>query len=44
MSRAAYATDLTDTKWQLVKPYVRSSGLGRPPLHTKRELLNASFY
>ena len=44
MLRAAYATDLTDTEWQLVAPYVRSSGLGRPPLHSKRELLNAIFY
>jgi transposase len=23
---------------------VRSSGFGRPPLHSKRELLNAIFY
>ena len=44
MFRTAYATDLTDTEWQLVEPYVRSSGLGRPPLHSKRELLNAIFY
>ena len=44
MSRAAYATDLTDTEWQLVEPYVRTSGLGRPPLHSKQELLNALFY
>ena len=44
MSRSAYATDLTDVEWELVEPYVRSSGLGRPPLHRKRELLNAIFY
>ena len=44
MLRAVYATDLTDTAWQLVEPYVRSSGLGRPPRHSKRELLNAIFY
>ena len=44
MSRRAYATDLTDVEWKLVEPYVRSSGLGRPPLHGKRELLNAIFY
>lgn len=44
MSHAAYATDLIDTEWQLVEPYVRSSGLGRPPLHSKCELLNAIFY
>lgn len=44
MSRASYATDLTGVEWELVEPYVRSSGLGRPPLHSKRELLNAIFY
>jgi transposase len=31
-------------EWTLIEPYVRSSGLGRPPLHSKRELLNAIFY
>jgi putative transposase len=44
MSRQAYPTDLTDAEWLLAEPYVRSSGLGRPPLHSKRELLNAIFY
>jgi putative transposase len=44
MSRAAYGTDLTDTEWQLVDPYVRTTGLGQPPLHNKREVLNAIFY
>ena len=44
MSRRAYATDLTDAEWVLIEPYVRTSGYGRPPLHSKRELLNAIFY
>ena len=44
MSRATYATDLLDAEWELVEPYVRTSGYGRPPLHSKRELLNAIFY
>lgn len=44
MSRQAYPTDLTDAEWLLAEPYVRRSGLGRPPLHSKRELLNAIFY
>lgn len=44
MSRAAYATDLTDTEWQLLEPYLGSSGLGRPPLPSKRALLNDVFY
>jgi transposase len=44
MSRARYTTDLTDDEWLLIEPYVRSSSYGRPPLHSKRELLNAIFY
>ena len=44
MNRRAYLTDLTDEQWVLVEPYVRTSGYGRPPLHSKRELLNAIFY
>ena len=44
MSRRAYATDLIDVEWELVEPYVRRSGLGRPPVHSKREWLNAIFY
>jgi transposase len=44
MNRRAYPTDLTDEQWVLVEPYVRTSGYGRPPLHSKRELLNAIFY
>ena len=43
MSRLAYPTDLTDAEWLLAEPYVRTSGYGRPPLHSKRELLNALF-
>ncbi len=43
MSRKTYATDLTDAEWTLVEPYVRTSGYGRPPMHSKRELLNALF-
>jgi transposase len=43
MFRAVYAIDLTDTEWQLARSYVRTSGLGRPPLHSERELLSAIF-
>ncbi|WP_083326474.1 transposase [Hymenobacter coccineus] len=43
MFRAACATDLTDAQWQLVEPCVRTSGPGRPPLLSKRALLNAVF-
>ena len=44
MNRPPYPTDLTDAEWLLVAPYVAPSGLGRPPKHSKRELLNAIFY
>jgi transposase len=44
MSCPAYTNDLTNDEWTLIEPYVRTSGLGRPPLHSKRELLNAIFY
>ena len=44
MLRKTYATDLSDAEWDIAEPYVRTSGYGRPPLHSKRELLNAIFY
>ncbi len=44
MGRLAYSTDLTDAQWDIVEPYVRTSGLGRKPKHTKREFINSIFY
>ena len=44
MNRRAYPTDLSDEQWLIVESYVRTSGYGRPPLHSKRELLNSIFY
>ena len=44
MNRLAYSTDLTDAQWDIVAPYVRTSGLGRKPKHTKREFINSIFY
>ena len=44
MSRPTYPTDLTDEQWLIAEFYVATSGYGRPPLHHKRELLNAIFY
>ena len=44
MERLAYPTDLTDEQWLIVEPYVRTSGLGRKPKHTKREFINSIFY
>ena len=44
MNRPAYPTNLTAAQWDIVEPFVRTSGLGRTPTHTKRELLNGIFY
>ena len=44
MERPAYPTDLTDAQWDIVEPYVRTSGLGRTPKHSKRAFINAIFY
>ena len=44
MNRPAYPTDLTDVQWLLIAPHVVTSGYGRPPKHSKREILNAIFY
>ena len=44
MNRRAYPTNLSDEQWVLLAPYMTTSGYGRPPLHSKRELLNAVFY
>ena len=43
-----YPTDLTDAQWKLVEPLLpsdppRAPG-GRPPLHDKREIVNAILY
>ncbi|RZK27368.1 MAG: transposase [Hymenobacter sp.] len=44
MNRPAYPTDLTDVQWLTIAPYLATSGYGRPPKHSKRELLHAIFY
>jgi putative transposase len=45
LSRRAYATDLTDAEWQLLAPLVPAAKPGgRPPLHDRRELVNAMAY
>ena len=43
MTRVMCPTDLTNVEWTLTAPYLATSGYGRPPLHAKRELLNAIF-
>ena len=44
-SRRAYATDLADAEWQLLAPLVPAAKPGgRPPIHDRRELVNAMAY
>ncbi len=44
--RQRYPDDLTDKEWALIEPLFttdRTKG-GRPPKHSRREILNAIFY
>lgn len=43
-SRPSYATDLTDTQWNLIEPLIPVSRTGRPRTVSLREVLNAIFY
>jgi len=41
----AYPTDLTDAQWLLIERLVPQwNGIGRPPTHPRRHILNAIFY
>src|SRR5215216_7415096 len=43
--RRAYQTDLSDAEWFHIEPLVPApKALGRPRVHTLREILNAIFY
>jgi Putative transposase of IS4/5 family (DUF4096) len=43
--RRSYATDLTDAEWQLLAPFIpEPKPGGRPPIHDRRELVNAMAY
>jgi putative transposase len=45
LSRRPYATDLTDAEGQLLAPLIPPPKPGgRPPLHDRRELVNAMAY
>lgn len=45
MSRRAYPTDLSDAQWAILEPLVPPPlPGGRPPLHARRELVNAMLY
>src|SRR5215208_1433904 len=43
--RRRYPTDLTDAEWQLLAPLIPAPKPGgRPPIHDRRELVNAMAY
>src|SRR3954449_7491780 len=43
--RQPYDTDLTDSEWEHLKPLVPvAKPGGRPPIHSRREILNGIFY
>ena len=43
--RHPYTTDLTDAGWQLLAPFIPAAKPGgRPPIHERRELVNAMAY
>ncbi len=45
MQQQRYYTDLSDTEWTIVEPYLpERQPRGRPWRHSRREILNAIFY
>ena len=45
LNRTAYASDLNDVEWENLEPLVPpSKSGGRPPKHSRREILNGIFY
>jgi putative transposase len=43
--RKTYPTDLSDAEWFCIEPYLPTpKALGRPRVHSLREILNAIFY
>jgi transposase len=45
MPRARYPSDLTDAEWRRLEPLVPAPlPGGRPPLHPRREIVNAILY
>ncbi len=45
MARRAYPTDLTEAQWAILEPHVPPPKPGgRPPKHTRRELVDAMLY
>jgi len=45
MTRKAYPSDLSDTEWDLLKPFIPAPKTGgRPITHSRREIVNAILY
>ena len=43
--RKPYPTDLSDAEWSCLKPHLPiPKAIGRPPIHSRREILDAVFY
>ncbi len=43
--RRAYQTDLSDAEWSCLEPHLPiPRATGRPPIHNRREILDAVFY
>ena len=45
MERQAYPSDLSDKEWKIIEAYVPAPKAGgRPPKHSRREIINAIAY
>lgn len=42
--RKPYPSDMTDAQWEIIRPLIPSSPVGRPRLVEMREVVNAIFY
>lgn len=40
----AYSSNLTDAEWKIIEPLLPSKKQTRPPLWTKRQILDGIFY
>lgn len=45
MRERKYPSDLTDSEWKAIEPHIPGpSKMGRPPLYSKREIVNGILY
>jgi transposase len=40
----AYSSDVTDKEWEIIEPLLPTKKKTRPPVWTKRQILNGIFY